>query len=66
MKWQDGKSKRVGRNSNIVTLAQRMVSERVRRGSIYNSKGKVKALGWMPSVANTSKGVNLKEGGAPP
>jgi hypothetical protein len=26
----------------------------------------VKALGWMPSVANKRKGVDLKEGGVTP
>jgi hypothetical protein len=47
VKWQDGKSKKmeVKRDFSIVTLAQRLVRKRVRRGSIYTSRGKVKALG---------------------
>jgi hypothetical protein len=36
----------------------------VRRGSFYSSRGKVKALGWMPSVANPSNNEDLKERGA--
>jgi hypothetical protein len=44
--WQNGKSKKMEvRNFSIIVLAQRLVSKRVRRGSTYTSRGKVKALG---------------------
>ena len=48
-KWQeqeDGSEK----NFSIIVLAQRLVSERMRKGSLYTPRGKEKALRWMPSV----------------
>jgi hypothetical protein len=45
----DGKMARARRwnekNFSIIVLAQRLVSERVRKGCIYTLGGKVKALG---------------------
>jgi hypothetical protein len=44
--WQNGKSKKMEvRNFSIIVLAQRLVSERVRKGSLYTLGGKEKALG---------------------
>jgi hypothetical protein len=39
--WQNGKSKKMEvKNFSIIVLAQRMVSERVRKGSLYTPRGK--------------------------
>jgi hypothetical protein len=43
-KWQEQEDGIV-RNFSIIVLAQRLVSERVRKGCIYTLGGKVKALG---------------------
>jgi hypothetical protein len=43
-KWQEQEDGSV-RNFSIIVLAQRLVSKRVRKASIYTSRGKMKALG---------------------
>jgi hypothetical protein len=43
-KWQEQEDGIV-RNFSIIVLAQRLVRKRVRKGCIYTSRGKVKALG---------------------
>jgi len=43
VRWQ--RAREMGRNFCSITLAQRMVKKRVRRGSIYAWRGKLTALG---------------------
>ena len=43
-KWQEQEDGSV-RNFSIIVLAQRLMSERVRNGSLYTPRGKEKELG---------------------
>jgi hypothetical protein len=43
-KWQEQEDGS-GRNFSIIDLAQRLVSKRVRKGSLYTPRGKEKSLG---------------------
>ena len=60
-KWQeqeDGSE----RDFSIVTLAQRLVSKRVRKASLYTPRGQEKALGLMPSVGLRERAQISKRG----
>jgi uncharacterized protein involved in copper resistance len=50
------------RNFSIIVLAQRLVSERVRKGSLYTPRGKEKALGSLPSVKTRAREQISREG----
>jgi hypothetical protein len=60
-KWQeqeDGSEK----NFSIIVLAQRLVSERVRKGSLYTLGGKERPLGSLPSVKTRAREQISREG----
>jgi hypothetical protein len=63
-KWQEQEDGSV-RNFSIIVLAQRLVSERVRRGSLYTLGGKEKTLGSLPSVKREREREHISRKGAP-
>jgi hypothetical protein len=60
-KWQEQEDGSV-RNFSIIVLAQRLVSERVRKGSIYTLGGKEKDLDELQVSNQELENKSLREG----